>query len=52
MKLAEMIVHVVEPGTEVTIKGEALVVTDKNVVKYGKTIFVTPKVHQALRAKN
>lgn len=52
MKLAELIVHIVEPGTEVTIKDEVLVVTDKNVVKYGKTIFVTPKVHEALRAKN
>jgi len=52
MKLSDMIVHVVEPGTEVTIKDEVLVVTDKNVVKFGKTIFVTPKVHRALQAKN
>ena len=52
MNLAEMIVRIVDSGTEVTINGEVLVVTDNNVVKYGKTIFVTPKVHEALRAKN
>lgn len=51
MKLAEMIVRIVDSGTKVTIRDEVLVVTDKNVVKYGKTIFVTPKVHEALREK-
>lgn len=52
MKTEGLIVHVVEPGTKVTINGEVLVVTDKNVVKYGKTVFVTPKVHKALRKTN
>lgn len=43
-----MTIHEVEPGTEISRKGEKLTVTDIQAVVDGRNIYVTPKVYAAL----
>lgn len=41
----------VEPGTEIEVLGQRLVVTDGECVKHGNRLYATPTTYQALRAK-
>ena len=47
-----LMIHQVEPGTEIEHDGEKLTVTDTQAVHRGRDVYVTPKQYAALKANS